>query len=387
MSDTSGQRELAEVLARLESDRGAIPWPQRRSLAASLGEALVKADQRDIAIQLVHLLAHDSKWEVRREIASLLPSLPDDEFAPLAARLTQDVNSYVRKAAERGLSLWRKGIREVGHRRKGLDQVLAQVDLLEAQHGKAAADKVGELATRLYEALVGATVHDLRGVLTSARANLARLEGETGKSSLDRSAIQDGLRKVALRLEYLERFVEDMATYSQPVSTERVPTRLVDVVSDAGALVVDALRSAHPRANPFIESISVDDGITVTVVRHQIVAAIVNVLKNAHEAVLCRVDKDHSGCVALTAAYTRDDEVRIVIQDNGVGMDTDALRAVSAFVPGHTTKKGSGTGFGLPIAQRYIGAHGGAISIDSVEGVGTTVTIVLPIESQQGSDE
>jgi signal transduction histidine kinase len=55
------------------------------------------------------------------------------------------------------------------------------------------------------------------------------------------------------------------------------------------------------------------------------------------------------------------------VQDNGVGINSDDLGQLGAFIPGRTTKKGSGTGFGLPIAQRYVAAHGGSISIDSVE--------------------
>ena len=387
MSATSGQSELARVLASLESDRDAIPWTQRRSLAARLGEALHKADQRDIAVRLLHLLAGDTKWEVRREIASLLPSLPDDEFAPLAAKLTEDPNGYVRKAAERALDLRRKGTPEVGNRRKGLDQVVTQFDLLASRQGRAVGDKARILAMRLYEAVVGATVHDLRGVLTSAQAHVASMQTQAAQSSPDLRVLREGLGKVAGRLAYLERFIDDIRTYSQPVSPERTSARLADLVADAQSVALDAVRAAHAGAAGIKESISVDDNITVTVARHQIVAAIGNVLKNAYDAVLLGTDEGCSPCVDLTAECVGDEEVRVLIRDNGVGMNADDLRAVRAFVPGRTTKKGSGTGFGLPIAQRYVAAHGGAISIDSAENAGTTVSIVLPIESQQDAEE
>ena len=387
MAATSGQPELARVLASIESGGDKIPWAQRRDIAVSLGESLLRADDRDIAIRLVHLFAHDVKWEVRKEIASLLQSVPDDEFVPLAATLTEDANSYVRKAAERALDLRRKGTRDVGNRRKGLDQVVAQFDLLGLGQGKAVGDKARTLAMRLYEAVVGATVHDLRGVLTSAQVNVASLQTQATQPSLDRGALQKCLGKVADRLAYLERFINDIRTYSQAVPIERTSARLADVVADAQSLVVDAIRAAHPGAAGIEESISVDDKITVTVARHQIAAAIINVLKNAYEAVLLGTDEGRSPCVGLTAECVGDEEVRIVIRDNGVGMNADDLRAVRAFVPGRTTKKGSGTGFGLPIAQRYIAAHGGSISIDSAENAGTTVNIVLPIESQQESEK
>ncbi|MGA2059421.1 MAG: ATP-binding protein [Thermoguttaceae bacterium] len=374
------------MLADLESSWDALSWMERRALAVSLREMLAQTEQHEAALRLFHLLADDPKWEVRKEIASLLPLLSDAEFVPLAARLTDDSNGFVRKAAERALSIRRKGTRAGGYRGKGIDQVLAQFDLFGSTHGKKAGDKTRTLAMRLYEVVVGATVHDLRGVLTSACANVARLQNQAAQSSLDGPAIQDGLRKVADRLAYLEKFVDAMSIYSQAIPPERATVRLAQVVGEAHGVALDALRPAHLDTKRVNASIAIDDSITVVLARHQIVAAIANVLKNAYEAVY-DTDDGRPGHVSITAERVGDAEVRIVIRDNGIGVKADDLRELRAFVPGRTTKKGSGTGFGLPIVHRYIAAHGGAISIDSAENVGTTVSIVLPLESQQEPDE
>ncbi len=37
-----------------------------------------------------------------------------------------------------------------------------------------------------------------------------------------------------------------------------------------------------------------------------------------------------------------------------------------------------GTGLGLPLAQRLVELHGGALAIESAPGVGTTITVALP---------
>jgi signal transduction histidine kinase len=62
--------------------------------------------------------------------------------------------------------------------------------------------------------------------------------------------------------------------------------------------------------------------------------------------------------------------------DSGVGMDQDALNRI--FEPYFSTKA-TGTGLGLTIAKRNVELNGGTIDVKSQRGVGTTVTIALPI--------
>ncbi len=68
-------------------------------------------------------------------------------------------------------------------------------------------------------------------------------------------------------------------------------------------------------------------------------------------------------------------EIRVV--DSGTGIPAVELGRV--FSPGFTTKD-FGSGIGLAVAERVISAHQGRIHIDSDEGRGTTVTVILPCE-------
>jgi two-component system cell cycle sensor histidine kinase PleC len=54
-----------------------------------------------------------------------------------------------------------------------------------------------------------------------------------------------------------------------------------------------------------------------------------------------------------------------------------ALEPFGQIEAGHT-RRHEGTGLGLPLAQRLAELHGGALTVDSVKGVGTTVTVILP---------
>jgi len=72
----------------------------------------------------------------------------------------------------------------------------------------------------------------------------------------------------------------------------------------------------------------------------------------------------------------------ITINDTGDGIPKEIIPYV--FEPFFTTKPpGMGTGLGLSVAKRIISDHGGEISIKSKEGKGTTVTIKLPIFSEE----
>ncbi|MEA3465705.1 MAG: cache domain-containing protein [Thermodesulfobacteriota bacterium] len=72
-----------------------------------------------------------------------------------------------------------------------------------------------------------------------------------------------------------------------------------------------------------------------------------------------------------------DTNVLIIFHDNGSGIPADSLRKI--FEPFYTTKE-KGTGLGLAISKQIIEQHHGSILMTSTYGVGTTVTVRLPIE-------
>jgi len=79
---------------------------------------------------------------------------------------------------------------------------------------------------------------------------------------------------------------------------------------------------------------------------------------------------------------TSDGNVWVRIEDSGVGIPAEDLsRVFDRFyrVDKARTRESGGTGLGLPIASEIVTRHGGSIDIDSTPGVGTSVTITLPI--------
>ncbi len=103
----------------------------------------------------------------------------------------------------------------------------------------------------------------------------------------------------------------------------------------------------------------------------QINQVLLNVLLNAAEAI------EHRGTINITTDLDGD-EVRVRIADSGRGIE-EALRK-RIFDPFFTTKPvGAGTGLGLSVAYGIVQQHGGRIEVESQIGIGTTISVWLPV--------
>ena len=96
-----------------------------------------------------------------------------------------------------------------------------------------------------------------------------------------------------------------------------------------------------------------------------------NLLINAKQAI--------SGKGEIRISTSHDNgEIRVAFQDNGSGISKTDLENI--FDPGFTTKgSGVGTGLGLSICYQIIHDHNGRIEVESLPGVGSTFTVVLPV--------
>jgi signal transduction histidine kinase len=100
----------------------------------------------------------------------------------------------------------------------------------------------------------------------------------------------------------------------------------------------------------------------------QVEQALINVLKNAHEA------GGPPGDVELTVAEA-DGGFLVQVHDRGQGLGPEAQ--ASALLPFYTTKEG-GAGLGLALSRDILEAHRGTLRIENRPGGGATVTLWLP---------
>jgi two-component system NtrC family sensor kinase len=109
--------------------------------------------------------------------------------------------------------------------------------------------------------------------------------------------------------------------------------------------------------------------------RGQLQQVLLNVLNNAMAAV------EHGGTISMRS-WEKDAEFNAIsVEDNGCGMSEETLKHI--FEPFFTTKKGTGTGLGLPITYGIVKKLGGTIEVESKEGVGTKMTVILPKRAKE----
>ncbi|HXH15817.1 MAG TPA: PAS domain S-box protein [Sphingomonas sp.] len=118
--------------------------------------------------------------------------------------------------------------------------------------------------------------------------------------------------------------------------------------------------------------------VTVTVDKVQIQQVVVNLLRNAADAVATTNRRD-----IVISTHDEGGMVRISIADTGIGLDPAiASRLFEAFTSG----KAGGTGLGLSICRTIVEAHGGRISAGPAMGGGTVFDFTLPRSASTPED-
>ncbi len=91
------------------------------------------------------------------------------------------------------------------------------------------------------------------------------------------------------------------------------------------------------------------------------------------------------GGVLRIRVHRRDDSVTLSIEDEGAGIPEEVRHRI--FEPFFSHGKSEGIGLGMLIARKIAEEHGGAIAVESEEGVGTIVRFELPHDRMTVSEK
>lgn len=168
-----------------------------------------------------------------------------------------------------------------------------------------------------------------------------------------------------------------MDNYTSPLSVEKSTEPISEVIEESMVAAREQIKDEGFNSSKVEVINGIPEGVDFSVARLEIVMAFSNLIKNAIESHGRKDGKILPGKVKI-GGDVLDGHIRIHIRDFGHGLSQVDLDGLLNFIPGKTSKRG-GSGYGLPLCNRYISAHGGRLDMDSRENKGTIATVILPI--------
>ena len=314
---------------------------------AYLGSA---ADEAQMAFQ--HAVDHDERVDLQLECHT-------DDKPPLWLRLAGEV---VEHQGERHL---------LGIMQNVTKEKLAQSELVQARD-------VAEESLALRSAFLANMSHEIRTPMNGV-IGMASLLMDAGLTAEQRELLET----IQISGESLLRLINDILDFSKidsgHIEFETRDFQLEDLF--AGTLEPLAVQAAEKGVELTLE---IDQNTPtllsgdVTRVRQVVLNLVGNAVKfTQHGQVVIRVSSE--------AATYRATNLMITVTDTGIGIPHNAVEKLfEPFVQqdASTTRKFGGTGLGLSISKRLVEKMGGAISVSSQVGVGTTFQVHLTLAAK-----
>lgn len=209
--------------------------------------------------------------------------------------------------------------------------------------------------------------HELRTPLASIRAMAETIAADP---TMEASVAAGFLERITDEVDRLANLTSDLLDLSRVESGAIEIHPAAEVVTDTLATAADAVRHLAEQAGVTIEIRSSTER-PCTIDKAIVIRIVTNLLDNA-------VKFSPPGSRVLVDAELERSMLRICVADNGPGVPAaDLARVFERFFKGDRSREAGGTGLGLAIVKHLAKIHGGSVSAESEEGVGTTFTVLL----------
>jgi signal transduction histidine kinase len=184
-----------------------------------------------------------------------------------------------------------------------------------------------------------------------------------------KTAPDDPARNWALAISEAAKRLEDMVAKFESLAQNKKSFFSQEDLNKVVREIVEMLHGEFDRRHLHLVTGYHPYPVYAQLNKHLLKVAIAHLLRNALEATPAQ------GEIRLSTSQDQD-QATLVIQDTGKGMAPEVVTRV--FEPYYTTKVG-GTGLGMVFVRQIVDEHRGTINLESEMGVGTTVTIKLPV--------
>ena len=258
-------------------------------------------------------------------------------------------------------------IRDISRRREAEDHLKASERRLKELQSEfvhvSRLSAMGEMAATLAHELN----QPLAAMMNYAQATRRLLEGSAAE---DAARLRDLMTKAVAQANRAGDIIRRLRSFVAQGETERSLDDIGDVVNDACALALIGARSDGVETTLALA----DDLPTVLIDRVQIQQVIVNLIRNALEAM---ADQERQEILIETARGDHN-TLTVSVADNGPGLE--AAIAEKLFTP-FNSSKADGMGIGLSISRTIVEQHGGHIWATPNEGGGVVFSFTLPIDA------
>jgi signal transduction histidine kinase len=193
--------------------------------------------------------------------------------------------------------------------------------------------------------------------------------------------LKENMAKIVEHGERAISIIQGILLVSRGKEDQFLPTDFPKLIKEYVWLSYHAMRANHKDFNLSIRE-QYQDGMTpIMAIPQDMSRAVLNLMNNACYAVWKKAQTAGEGYKpeVSISVEVRDGNLVVKLADNGEGM-TDEVKQ-HLYENFFTTKPiGSGTGLGMAIIRDIIeNKHGGKLSFESTEGIGTTFTFTIPI--------
>jgi signal transduction histidine kinase len=193
---------------------------------------------------------------------------------------------------------------------------------------------------------------------------------------------QQSLKIIEEEVLRCREIIRNLLDFARPRNAELEQTLVEPIVRESIKLV----RSHLEKAKVNVEIDVPPDLPRIRGDPQQLKQVIINLVFNAAEAMPAGgtlAIRAATGAKAAAGTNGRD-ELLLTVSDTGTGINPDSMANI--FRPFFTTKKKRGTGLGLSVCDRIMKAHGGTVSVESKQGVGTTFYLRFPLMEASKSE-